>query len=231
MILAFLDRMMVLLGANMGLAFWGAFLWGVASVVLSPCHLSSIPLVMAFVARGSRGTQRRAILLSSVFTLGILLAMAVLGVLTTILGRMLGDVGPWTNWLGVGIFALAGLLMLDVVSLPQMSIQQDRFRGGGVKAALVLGFLFGTVLGPCAFAFLMPVLGMVISKASSDPFFAGGLVLSYSLGHALVIVLAGSASVWSMGVLNSKRFAPWLLWLRRMLGVLVLAIAVWFALK
>lgn len=229
--LELMDRMMALLGANMGLAFLGALFWGVASVALSPCHLSSIPLVMAFVAQGSRGTQKRAILLSSVFTLGILVSMAALGVLTTLLGRMLGDVGTWTNWLGAGIFALAGLLLLDVISLPQLSIDQNRFQGGGVKAALVLGFLFGTVLGPCAFGFMMPVLGMAISRAGSDPIFSGGLILSYSVGHGLVIILAGSASVWTVRLVSSRRFSPWLYRTRRAFGVLMLAIAIWFVLK
>ena len=32
------------------LAALGCFLWGMVSVLLSPCHLASIPLVMAYVA-------------------------------------------------------------------------------------------------------------------------------------------------------------------------------------
>lgn len=231
MILTLMDQMMTLLSGNLAYACAGAFLWGIASVILSPCHLSSIPLVMAFVAKKSKGQQKRAALLSIVFTIGIFVTMVVLGLLTAALGRLWGDVGSWTNWLGAGIFALLGLLLLDVFSLPKMSIDQDRFKNGGMWAAFVLGLLFGTVLGPCAFAFLMPVLGLVMVKVSSDPLLASGLILSYAVGHGVVIVLAGTFSARTMNFLQSPRFAPLLRWVRRGLGILALGIGVWFLLK
>jgi cytochrome c-type biogenesis protein len=39
--------------ASAALALPAAFLWGVLSVVLSPCHLSSIPLVVAYMNGGT----------------------------------------------------------------------------------------------------------------------------------------------------------------------------------
>ena len=231
MILTLMDQMMALLSGNVVYACAGAFLWGLASVVLSPCHLSSIPLVMAFVGKESKGEQKRAALLSIVFTIGIFVTMALLGLLTAALGRLWGDVGSWTNLLGAGIFILLGLFLLNVFSLPQMSINQDRFKNGGLWAAFALGILFGTVLGPCAFAFLMPVLGLVIVKAGSDPFLAGGLILSYAVGHGIVIVLAGTFSAGVMSFVQSPRFAPLLRWIRKGLGLLALGIGVWFLLN
>ena len=148
MILTLMDRMMALLSGNAAYACAGAFLWGLASVILSPCHLSSIPLVMAFVARESDGRQKRAALLSIVFTVGIFVTMALLGLVTGALGRLWGDTGPWTDWLGAVIFILLGLFLLDVLSFPKISVREERFKNGGMWAAFVLGILFGTVLGP-----------------------------------------------------------------------------------
>jgi len=231
MILELMDKMSMMLYGNAWLALAGSLLWGIASVVLSPCHLSSIPLVMGFVAKESRGTQSRAMLLSVVFTLGIMMSMLVLGLITGSLGRLFGDVGTWGYWLGAAVFALLGLLLLDIVHLPSMSLNNERFRGGGIPAALFLGMLFGTVLGPCAFAFLMPVLGLVFSAATERPVFAAGLVSAYAIGHGVVIVLAGSASVWTLSLLQNQRSSLWIKAARKLAGILCLAIAVWFLTK
>jgi len=231
MILEIMDKISMMLYGNAWLALAGSLLWGIASVVLSPCHLSSIPLVMGFVAKESRGAQSRAMLLSVMFTLGIMVSMLVLGLITAALGRLLGDVGSWGYWLGAAVFVLVGLLLLDVIHLPSMSLNQNHFRAGGVPAALLLGVLFGTVLGPCAFAFLMPVLGMVFASAAERPLFATGLVSAYAIGHGAVIVLAGSASVWTMSLVQNSRSTRWIGIARKVAGVLCLALAVWFVTK
>jgi cytochrome c-type biogenesis protein len=64
--------------------------------------------------------------------------------------------------------------------------------GKGVWAALSLGFLLGIALGPCSFAFMAPILGIVFSAAGTKLVFALTLVLSYIIGHCLVIIMAGT---------------------------------------
>ena len=231
MIMEFIDKMSMLLYGNVWLALTGALLWGVASVVLSPCHLSSIPLVMGFVAKESHGTQTRALRLSLVFTLGIMVSMLVLGLISASLGRLWGDVGSWGYWLGAAVFVLVGLLLLDAIHLPTMSLNHQRFRGGGYSASLLLGVLFGTVLGPWAFGFLLPVLGMVFAAASERPLLATGLVSAYAIGHGAVIVLAGSASVWTLSLMQNSRSTRWIGMARKVAGVVCLALAVWFVMK
>lgn len=231
MIVELMDQMSMMLYGNELFALLGALLWGIASVVLSPCHLSSIPLVMGFVAKESRGTQSRALVLSLIFTLGIMISMLVLGLITTALGRLLGDVGSWGYWLGAIVFVLVGLLLFDIIHLSSMSLNQTRFRGGGLPAALLLGVLFGTVLGPCAFAFLMPVLGLVFSSAAESPLFAISLITAYAVGHGSVIVLAGSASAWTISHLQNRRNAQWIAIARKLAGILCFGIAIWFLTK
>jgi len=58
--------------------------------------------------------------------------------------------------------------------------------------AISLGFLLGIGLGPCSFALMAPILGIVFSAAGSQLLFALSLVLSYTIGHCLVIILAGT---------------------------------------
>jgi cytochrome c-type biogenesis protein len=80
------------------IALLAAAMWGVLSIVLSPCHLASIPLVVAFVSGQERRAASRALVVSTLFATGILLTIIIVGGLTALAGRMLGDTGGWTNY-------------------------------------------------------------------------------------------------------------------------------------
>lgn len=182
------------LSASAGWALLAAFAWGIASLVLSPCHLASIPLLVAFINGGRPTSGRRASVLALVFGVGIFLAIGVVGALTAALGRMAGDVGPWATYAVAVVFVLAGLSLLDVLpaswNLPDIS----RWRGRGVGGALVLGVVFGVALGPCTFAYLAPVLGAAFAAGQARIGFGVLLVLAFAIGHCLFIVLAGAST-------------------------------------
>ena len=78
------------------LAAIGCFAWGLISVLFSPCHLGSIPLMVAYVG-GQRAIlmPRQAAVYAAVFSLGLFISIAVVGVVCAWLGRMLGDIGSW----------------------------------------------------------------------------------------------------------------------------------------
>jgi cytochrome c-type biogenesis protein len=209
-------------------ALLGAFAWGILSVLLSPCHLVTIPLVVGYISGQRDLTARKAVLTSSVFAAGTLLTIAILGVLTALLGRMLGDVGGWANWLVAGIFFLMGLNLLDVVPLPFSGPEISAGDRRGILAAFGLGFLFGVALGPCTFAFMAPVLAVAFRAGATAPLFAAALLLAFGLGHCAVIAAAGSSAA---GVPRYLRWtgssrAPALF--RKACGVLVLLGGLYF---
>ncbi|HOM04705.1 MAG TPA: cytochrome c biogenesis protein CcdA, partial [Candidatus Kapabacteria bacterium] len=55
-----------------------------------------------------------------------------------------------------------------------------------------LGLIFGIGLGPCTFAFMAPVLGVVFQLSNSEPVLAISLLGYFAIGHCFVIVLAGT---------------------------------------
>ena len=174
-------------------AVGASLVWGILSILLSPCHLSSIPLVVGFIGgRGPEERAGRALALSSLFGLGILVTLGVLGAVTALLGRMWGDIGGW------GIVAVAVLLMAvgawmaDLLPLPGGFSLPALKRGGGGAAALLLGLLFGAALGPCSFGFMMPLLLVVFGTANRAPDAGFLLLLAYALGHTGTIVAAGT---------------------------------------
>jgi cytochrome c-type biogenesis protein len=200
--------------------------WGVASLVLSPCHLSSIPLIVGFISDRKETTQRQALGYSLLFALGILISIAAVGGVTAAAGRMLGDAGSWVNY-AVGVVLLGvGLHLLGLVALPwENGLALPRLQGRA--AALVLGLIFGVALGPCTFAYLAPVLGVIFTVAQTQPAFAASLLLAYAVGHCVLIVAAGASVERVQRVLDWHGSSGGGKWLRRVCGVLVLGGGLW----
>ncbi len=210
------------LGGSWFVAACGAFTWGILSIVLSPCHLASIPLVVAFVSEHGGGSRRRALGLSSVFAFGILVTIAVIGVISAACGRMLGDVGSYGNYFVALIFLLLGLHFLDVIPIPWSRSGVFSPKGKGWPAALLLGLVFGTSMGPCTFAFMAPMLGVTLTVSSQNQLWGALLLLIYGIGHCLVIVLAGASTELVQRYLNWNEQSKGTVRLRRVCGLLVI---------
>ena len=120
-----------------------AVVWGMLSIILSPCHLASIPLIVGFIDQQGRISTRRAFVISFLFALGILVTIAGIGAITAAAGRMLGDVGSYGNYFVAAIFFLVGLHLLDVIPMPWSGPGQVGMKRKGLLAALLLGLIFG----------------------------------------------------------------------------------------
>lgn len=215
------------LTGSAGLALAAACAWGVASILLSPCHLSSIPLVIGYISTGQTRSTRRDFLLALLFAVGILLTIALLGALTALMGRLLGDIGIVGNLLVTLVFFLMGLALLDVLQLSWALPGGESMQGRGLVGALVLGLLFGLGLGPCTFAFLAPILGVVFGMAAEQLPLAILLVLAFAVGHCSVIVLAGMLAHVVARYLTWTSASPGMRWMRRGAGVLVILAGVY----
>jgi cytochrome c-type biogenesis protein len=212
------------------IALLAAFAWGVLSIVLSPCHLASIPLIVGFLQSGGAVTPRRAAGLSTLFALGILGSIALIGALTAAAGRMLGDLGSWGNYAVAALFFVFGLHLLDLLPIPEGWRPAPNQPRRGARGALLFGLVFGAALGPCTFGFMAPVLGVTFGMATTAPFFAYGVLVFFGLGHCAVIGLAGFSTSWVQRWLSWQGNAPGAKWLRRCCGVLVLAAGAWLVL-
>ena len=174
------------------IAMTAAVLWGVLSILLSPCHLASIPLIVGFIDQQGRMTLRRAFTISLLFSLGILITIGVIGAITAAAGRMMGDIGSWGNYGVAVIFFFVGLYLLGAIDLPLPSAAQPGIKSKGMLAAFILGLVFGVALGPCTFAYMAPMLGVTFRLASTNLPYGILLLVLYGLGHCGVIVLAGT---------------------------------------
>ena len=134
----------------------------------------------------------------------------------------MGDVGAIGNYLVAGIFFLVGLYLLDIIKFDWNNSALRQTKSKGLLAALILGLLFGIALGPCTFAYMAPVLGIVFQTAQTNFTSAAILLLAFGIGHCSVIVGAGTLSKKVQQYLNWSEESKTILWIKRICGVLVI---------
>ncbi len=203
-------------------ALGAAFIWGVLSILLSPCHLASIPLIIGFIDKQGRITTRRAFTISLLFSVGILITIGVIGAITAAAGRMLGDVGRYGNYFVAVIFFVVGLYLLDAIRLPMPTAAQPGMKRKGMLAALILGLVFGVALGPCTFAYMAPMLAVTFKLAATNLAYGILLLILYGVGHCFVIVLAGTFTEVVQRYLDWNEKSRGGVILKKICGVLVL---------
>lgn len=204
------------------IALGASLLWGILSVILSPCHLSSIPLIIGFISEQGKLTTRKAFGLSLLFGLGILATIGVIGVVTATMGRMMGDVGKYGNYVVAAVFFLVGLHLIGVIPMPFSGPGNVGMKRKGLFAAFVLGLVFGIALGPCTFAYMAPVLTLSLKVAATKFVYAVLLLAAYGIGHCSVIVAAGTSAEAVQNYLNWNEKSKGATIVKRICGVLVM---------
>jgi cytochrome c-type biogenesis protein len=222
-------RLSAMLTQSDHVALAASFAWGILSIVLSPCHLASIPLIVGFIDKQGKISTGRAALLSTLFSSGILITIALIGVVTGLMGRIMGDIGVWGNAAVALLLVVIGLYLMGIVPLPFLDrgVGQPDFRRRGLVAAFLLGLVFGVALGPCTFAYMAPMLGIAFSVASERLVFAVLLVAAYAAGHCLVIVLAGTFTGAVQHILKWNEESKSAIVLKKVCGILVLVAGVY----
>jgi len=202
-------------------ALGAAFVWGVLSILLSPCHLASIPLIIGFIDQQGRTSTRHAFWLSTLFAAGILFTIGAVGAITASLGRMMGDVGAYGNYFVALILFIVGLHLLGAIPMPFSGPTASGFGRKGLLAALVLGLIFGIALGPCTFAYMAPMLAITFRLAATKLLYGMALLLVYGIGHCSVIVAAGTSTELVQQYLNWTESSRGAVIVKQVCGVLV----------
>ncbi len=174
------------------IAIGASFSWGILSLILSPCHLSSIPLIVGFIDEQGRTSPKRAFCAASLFSLGIMISIGLVGLLTALAGRMMGDVGRYGNYVVAVVFFLVGLHLVGIIPIPWSGPANIGIKKRGLFAAFILGAVFGIALGPCTFAYMAPMLSITFQLAATRIWYGMVLLLAYAVGHCSIIVAAGT---------------------------------------
>ncbi len=217
---------------SIGLALIGSFLWGMVSVLFSPCHLASIPLIIAYVGGQEKIIAgRRAAMFAILFSMGLFLTIAMIGLLCALLGRMLGDVGPyWTIPVGLLLLWIAFdmLAAANTCSLPGGGLLA-RLQIRGARGAFILGLAYGVLSGSCTFGFIAPLLAIITVQ---EKIITGLLLITmFAVGHCLPIAVAGSSTALIRKLLDNSALQRAGSWFKRAAGILIAGLGLYFIVR
>jgi cytochrome c-type biogenesis protein len=212
------------------IAALGCFLWGLVSVVLSPCHMASIPLIVSYVAGQEKGVvARKAAIYAVAFTIGLFITIATVGIICSLLGRMLGDVGSWWTILVGAVLIWVALDMLGVSACQMPGGILGRLRLKGIGGAFVLGLAYGILSGSCTFGFIAPILAIITIQEKIGTGIL--LIVLFGVGHCIPIAVAGSSMALVRRVMESSRFYSGGAWFRRFAGAAIAILGVYFIVR
>jgi cytochrome c-type biogenesis protein len=174
-----------------------AFFAGILSFA-TPCVLPLVPGYLAALTgtvpgEGGPGSGRRALRAAIPFVLGFGIVFTALGLIAGLLGTaMQSHRDELTMASGILVVAI-GFALLGLIPVPALERWLAPALGPArrSRSPVVMGAAFGLAFTPC----VTPVLGgiLVLASSSSDVLRAGGLLLVYSAGLAVPLLLLAVA--------------------------------------
>ncbi|HHV59070.1 MAG TPA: cytochrome c biogenesis protein CcdA [Clostridiaceae bacterium] len=222
MINQWLETLSKLIAESFWLAPLLALLAGVLTSV-TPCALSSVPLVIGYVGGVGNNNTKKAFKLSLTFALGMAVTFTMLGTMASLLGKLVGVASKWWNIaLGV-LMVLMALQTWEIYNFIPSSYLTDKATKRGYLGAFIAGILGGVFSTPCATPALVVLLGIVARRGNV----AWGimLLLLYSIGHSVLVLVAGTFTGLVRKVTSSGKYGLFSKILRITMGSIILLIA------
>jgi len=204
---------------------WLPFLaFGAGSVsAFSPCIFPLVPAIIAYISGDEEVTPRRGFMLSLSFVLGMAFIYSLLGFLAGGVGSLI-RFSPLWYYLAALVSFLMGLKLLGILKfeIPSaVSIKRPEARG--FTGALILGGIYGIASSPCSTPFLSVILA--VSAAQGKALLGAFLLFIYSIGHGVLILLAGTLTAFARKLFSFKKG---MVYLYKASGVIFLGIGLYF---
>ena len=214
-------------------SFWliTTFFFGAGLLLaLTPCVFPMIPILSGIiVGRGHKITRMHAFLLSLTYVLGMAITYAAAGIAAGLTGDLISNAlqTPWVLGSFAALFVLLSLSMFGFYELQlpsawqsKLSDTSNRLHGGHLSGVFVMGALSAVIMGPCVAA---PLAGALLYISQTHDAVLGGVALfALALGMGAPLLLIGT----SAGALL-PRAGAWMDGVKRIFGVMLLALAIW----
>lgn len=213
-------------GAGLALKLLAVFLAGLA-LNLTPCVYPLIPVTIGFFLAQRTTTRAHTWLLAVLYVLGMSVTYSVLGVLAALTGNLFGAAlqSPWVVAVIVAVLLALAASMFGAWELrvPGWATALSGGRGG-VGGALVMGLVVGLVAAPCIGPFVLGLLTYVGQQASVPLGFLLFFTLAMGLGLPYLFL-----AVFTGALERIPNSGAWMLGVRQVFGVLLIALAAYFA--
>jgi thiol:disulfide interchange protein DsbD len=204
----------------------GVFLAGLA-LNLTPCVFPLIPITIGFFSRQTKDREGSSFPLALAYVVGIALTYSVLGVLASLSGAIFGSAlqSPWVVGLIVVVLLSLATSMFGLWEL-RVPAWAQRASGGrsGAFGAFIMGLVMGFVAAPCIGPFVVGLLTYVGQRG--DAFLGFVLFFTLAMGLGLPYLILGTFT----GAVNKlPASGMWMVGVRRVFGVILIAMAAYFA--
>lgn len=204
------------------------FLAGIG-LTFTPCVLPMLPILSGVVLRGQIGGLR-GFSLSLAYVLPMAICFAALGALMGMFGASLNlqarlqsawVLVPFALFFVAFAIAMFGLFELRLPHFVSHRLDRiaGRTEGGSLWGAAVLGVVSSLLVSPCVSA---PLAGALLYISASGDALGGAMklfALGLGMGAPLLVVATGGAA-WL------PKSGPWLVTVKNIIGVLLLAVAI-----
>jgi thiol:disulfide interchange protein DsbD len=185
-----------------------------------------IPVTLAFFSQQSKGRTRSVVVLGLLYVLGLSISYALLGLLAAQTGALFGSWLQQPVVLG-GIAALIVVLALSLFGLyelqpPQWLLRRFGRATTGRWGAVMMGMGVGVIAAPCIGPVVLALLLHVSHLA--NPFLGFALFFIMGLGMGVPYVVL---AVLAHRISHLPKAGSWLVWTKRALGVVLLALALY----
>jgi len=199
-------------------------------LAFTPCMLPMIPILSGIiVGEGRELGKLRALLLSLAYVLGMAVTYAVAGVVAAWSGTLLAAAlqNAWVLGAFALVFVVLALSMFGFYDLQlpnflhhRLHSAHGRLRGGRIASVAAMGALSAVIVSPCVAA---PLAGALLYIGQTrDVALGGSALFAMALGMGIPLMVIGV----SEGALL-PRSGPWMVRVKQIFGVLLLAVAVW----
>ncbi len=205
---------------------------------LTPCVYPMLPIVVTYmggaetaaVAAGAtaEGRRKRIVMRSLAYVIGMALVYTALGLAAVMVGRTFGAMtqSPWAYGLVGVVMVIFALNLFGIFELRVPSFITDRLGTGpreGLGGAAIMGATSAIVAAPCAAPIVFPLVTIVGTEGRV--IFGAIAMLAFSLGLGLLFMLLG---IFSGLAASLPRPGGWMVTLKKVVGGLMLAIALYF---
>ncbi|SFV50526.1 Cytochrome c-type biogenesis protein CcdA (DsbD analog) [hydrothermal vent metagenome] len=197
-----------LLASDSLLVFLGAFLSG-GITAAAPCSLVAVPLLVgSALALNKELTGRAKVLYTYAFTalfaLGVALSFSILGLIVAKFGGFFSVAPLWAYLVAGVVSILIALYAFGVFGEFDKSRIIHRLIRFRLFGGFLIGVIFGFVSTPCASA---PLFAIITLASNSGYLYAYALILTFALGHSLLLLIAGVSVGFAQSVASSKVMA------------------------
>lgn len=202
-----------------------AFFGGVLASI-SPCSLGMLPLIVGYVGGYGDTNKGKTFLQLFSFTLGLALVLTIIGIICAVTGSVFSSIGGSYFILILASFILImGLNLLGLIELNLSPIVKRIPKGNSASLfvyPLLVGALFAFAASPCSTPILAGIMGF--AALSENLIFAALMLLCFSLGQGLIVILAGVFTSFLKGLRNFSTISEVLMKLSGVLLILAAAL-------